>query len=162
MPGVGKNLQDHLGSFVGPFIVNDTISYHPDRDLTLSMYLDFWLRGKGVLNTVGSDSSGFISSSRAIKLGQKHWPDLQVISTNYAVSDTLEKQFEVALNFKPGVLQKYYEKAKGKDSFHFLSILNRPLTRGEILLRSSNPVEQPLIEPKYYDDESDLKTFAES
>ncbi|XP_037035314.1 glucose dehydrogenase [FAD, quinone]-like isoform X2 [Bradysia coprophila] len=162
LPGVGQNLQDHIGAFVGPFVMNDTVSYHPDRDLTLSMFLNFWLRGKGVLNTVGSDASGFISSQRAVQLGEKHWPDIQHITTNYAASDTLIKNFEKAFNYKPNVLPKYYEKARGKDSFHVLSILNRPVTRGEILLKSADPTEHPLIDPKYYDDESDLKTFAES
>lgn len=159
---MGKNLQDHIGSFVGPFIMNDTVSYHPDRDLTLSTFLDFWLRGKGVLNTVGSDASGFVSSSRAVLAGEKHWPDIQYISTGYAVSDSLVNGFEKAFNFKPNVLQKYYEKAKGKDSFHVVPVLNRPVTRGDILLKSADPAEHPLINPKYFDDESDLKTFAES
>lgn len=155
-------MQDHIGSFVGPFILNDTVTFHADRDLTLSTYLDFWLRGKGPLNTVGSDAAGFTSSSRAIKLGQKHWPDIQYISTGYAVSDSLEQGFEKAFNLKPGVLQKYYKKAKGKDSFHIIPILNRPVSTGEILLKSTDPSEHPLIDPKYFDDESDLKTFGES
>lgn len=142
--------------------MNDTVSYHPDRDLTISVFLDYWLRGKGPLNTVGSDASGFISSTRAVKFGEKHWPDIQLITTGYAISDSLEKGFEKAFNFKPNVLQNYYEKAKGKDSFHIIPILNRPLTRGEILLKSTDPSEHPLIDPKYFDDESDLKTFAES
>ncbi len=159
---MGKNLQDHIGSFVGPFIMNDTISYHPDRDLTLSQFLDFWLHGRGVLNTVGSDASGFVSSSRAVAMGEKHWPDIQYITTGYAVSDSLLYGFQNAFNFKPNVLQKYYGKAKGKDSFHIIPILNRPVTRGEILLKSNDPNEHPLIDPKYFDDESDLKTFAES
>lgn len=141
--------------------MNDTISYHPDRDLTFSMYLDYWLRGKGVLNTVGSDTTGFISSSRAIKSGENRWPDIQLISAGSAVGYGHEEGLEATSNLKPGVARKYYEKAKGKDSFIIIPIVNRPATRGEIILKSADPAEHPIIDPKYFENESDLKTLVE-
>lgn len=79
-----------------------------------------------------------------------------------SVYNNYGKDSEHSFNVKPGLLQKFYEFGKGTDSFQIINILNRPLTRGEVRLNSSNPADPPLLDPKYLDNYEDVKVMVES
>jgi len=158
---VGKNLQDHVNTMVGPFIINETVAYNADRDLTPSQWLDFQLNGKGVLSTTGNNAIGFISSSNVKKEGKGHWPDLQYTNGVSSASEGEAQLTEFALNLNDGVLQEFYGKAEGLESFFLVTILNRPVSRGEILLQSKDPQDPPLINPNYFQEKQDMTDFIE-
>ena len=44
---VGKNLQDHVVSHVGPFIVESSAGFLTDRDMTTSVFTDYAESSKG-------------------------------------------------------------------------------------------------------------------
>lgn len=79
-----------------------------------------------------------------------------------SVYNNYGKDSEHSFNVKPGLLQKFYEHGKGADSFQIINILNRPLTRGEVRLNSSNPADPPLLDPKYLENSEDVATLVES
>jgi len=158
---VGKNLQDHISTFIGPFTVNDSISYHMERDHTPSAWTDLYFNGKGVLTSTLIQTTAFWSSSQAKKEGNGHWPDLQLVNLGAAVVDGTGGLYEYAFNIKDGLMEKYYETAKGMDSFSIVVFVNRPYSRGEILLASKDPKDPPLIDPKYFDDPRDLNLLVE-
>lgn len=64
-------------------------------------------------------------------------------------------------DFQPGFVQKYFEPHYGKEAFFFVTTLALPRTRGEVKLRSKDPFEAPLVDPKYFDVPKDLQILAE-
>lgn len=52
-----------------------------------------------------------------------------------------------------------FEKIVYKDAYTILPLLMRPKSKGEILLKSSNPYDAPMIYPNYFDNPEDLKTL---
>lgn len=44
---VGQNLQDHIFAVVGPFLLNQTVSYILDRDTNLKTLVDYFGSGTG-------------------------------------------------------------------------------------------------------------------
>ncbi|ODM94363.1 Glucose dehydrogenase [FAD, quinone] [Orchesella cincta] len=159
---VGKNLQDHVSTSLGPFLINKPISFNMDRDINTNTIADFVLDGRGPLSSTGMQATGFIASSFAKKRGEAHWPDLQWTILGNSVYKNYGKDNEYAFNVKEGYLQKYYRNAQGQDSFQIINILNRPLSRGEVLLKSKDPKDPPLIDPKYFDKADDVKILVES
>jgi len=159
---VGKNLQDHVSTFLGPFLIDKPVSFNMDRDVNTNTIADFVLEGKGPLTTTGVQATAFIPSSRVKRLGEEKWPDLQWVMLGTSVYNNYGKDSEHSFHVKPGLLQKFYEYGKGTDSFQIINILNRPLTRGELLLNSTKPTDPPLMDPKYYENYEDVKTMVES
>lgn len=47
LPGVGQNLQDHVLTLFGPFLLNESISFLTDRDLTYQSVLEYVKNGTG-------------------------------------------------------------------------------------------------------------------
>ena len=58
-------------------------------------------------------------------------------------------------------MKKYFKHAKGRDSFQIITSLARPMSRGEILLKDSNPQSPLIIHPKYFEVDSDLDVLVE-
>lgn len=46
---VGDNLQDHVMSYAGPFIFNESVSFMVDRDLGVGAALEYFLLKTGKL-----------------------------------------------------------------------------------------------------------------
>ncbi|KAH9981721.1 GMC oxidoreductase-domain-containing protein [Russula vinacea] len=44
----------------------------------------------------------------------------------------------------------------------FWSLLHHPFSRGSIHIKSSNPLEHPVIDPHYFEEEYDVRSFAET
>jgi len=44
----------------------------------------------------------------------------------------------------------------------FVSLPNQPFSRGSIHIKSGNPLEHPVIDPHYFEEEYDIRCFAES
>ncbi|MGN8160149.1 GMC family oxidoreductase [Salinisphaera sp. SWV1] len=138
LPGVGRNLQDHLD-----------ISVIDREKTTLSLRLDakfvfleapvalwdYLRHGRGWLTSNVAESGGFISSSDDPTLG-----DLQ-------------------LHFIPTIEQDHGHRMRNTIRYHgyTLRICDlRPGSRGHIGLASADPGADPYIDPNYLDDPHDL------
>jgi len=174
LPSVGKNLQDHVIGLIGPFTIesgassppppNNHFTYLPSRDSSPSDLLQYVGSGSGPLSQAGVMASGFVASNESLVESNGNngiiWPDLQLILLGIPIDqqglDTLAKVY----NLRKDVAQEFYSPVFGKDSFHVMSIVSRPKSRGEILLASADPKVPPLIDPNYYSDPTDvLKTI---
>lgn len=133
-----------------------------DRDINTNTIADFVLDGKGPLTSSGFQATGFVASSFAKKRGETHWPDMQWIMLGNSVYKNYGKDYEFAYNVKSGYLEKFYRNAQGQDSFQVISVLSRPSSRGEVLLKSGDPKVSPLIDPKYFEKYDDAKILVES
>jgi choline dehydrogenase len=134
LPGVGRNLQDH------PAVPIATECAQPISLSTaesLSNVVRYLAVKKGPLTSNVGEAGGFIRSSAALAAA-----DLQYhFAPGYFVEHGFRKIKEHAYTLGPTLLHPY--------------------SRGMITLRSSNPLDAPLIRPNYFEDPRDLETMVE-
>jgi choline dehydrogenase len=125
LPGVGKDLQDHL---------NIPISFYTKEELGIGAWTDQIINDSftewqdkrtGIRTSPWVASGGHVCSRPGVE------PDLQLYG---AISP--HRDYARFLGGQAGVTGH--------------STLQRPNSRGEIKLRSANPIEHPAIDPKYF------------
>lgn len=158
---VGKNLQDHISVYLGPFLLDKPISMLLDRDVNTQTMEEFMKFGTGPVSSTGVEATGLISTKYAIEDGKGDWPDIQYILLGTGIYQRMPQDFAHAFHVDENKLMKYFAHAKGKDSFQIIVSLARPRQTGEMLLKSSDPLDRMLIDPKYLHDERDVKVLVE-
>lgn len=137
LPGVGKNLQDHL---IATLCLHnkqnnslDSAIYFPNVLKNIWQYL---LYKKGPFTSNIAECGGFIRTSEHLSA-----PDIQ-------------------FHFAPSYyLRHSFENPKSGNGFSLGPTLLQPKSRGEVRLVSPNPKNQIEIDPKYYSHEQDLQTM---
>jgi choline dehydrogenase len=137
LPGVGKNLQDHLDAFVT--IKEKTryaVSLSPMSFFKTLVALFQYLFGKrGELTSNVAESGGFIKTRP-----EEPIPDLQLHFV--PVPNSAHAQ-----NLKPFLGYAY----------SLMAYDVRPLSRGEITLQSADPLAYPNIQPNYFSHPRDVE-----
>jgi choline dehydrogenase-like flavoprotein len=123
--GVGANLLDHLLVPLGFDAPNDTL-FAAEKPLELLNYL---IRRRGMLTSNVGEAYGFVKSRAELEL-----PDLELI-------------FAPAPFFAEGLGDPYPGHAVVMGP-----ILLKPYSSGTITLRSSDPNDKPIIDPRYLTD----------
>ena len=121
---VGQNLIDHLVAVLG-FAVGDGSLFAAEKPKELVNYL---LRRRGMLTSNVGEAYGFLRSRPELEL-----PDVELI-------------------FAPA---PFWDEALAEPEGHgvvFGPILVAPESRGQIRLRSADPLAKPVIEPRYLSD----------
>jgi choline dehydrogenase len=134
LPGVGKNLQDHPATAV-VFECTKPVSLASAE--SLSNLLRYLIMKKGPLTSNVAESGAFIKTRPECPV-----PDLQF---HFGVGYFVEHGF-----------QQYDGHA-----FTFGATLLHPYSRGEIRLRSSNPLDSPSIRANYFADSRDMDVLLE-
>ncbi|WP_213572933.1 GMC family oxidoreductase N-terminal domain-containing protein [Rhodococcus sp. USK13] len=124
LPEVGKNLADHLVSFLGYSVDSDSL-YAAEKIPELINYLT---RRRGMLTSNVAEAYGFVRSRDDLPL-----PDLEMI-------------YGPAPFFDEGLIP-----ATGHAAV-IGTILVKPESRGTITLRSADPAAKPIIDPRYLSD----------
>ena len=136
LPGVGKNLQDHI----------DYLSVHKYNSMELigfslkSIFYKFPLEilkyifaKVGMFTSTVAEAGGFIKSRQDIEI-----PDLQ-------------------LHFAPAMVIDHGRTSVWGHGLSCHVCLLRPKSRGEVTLNSSDPFEDPRIDPKFLSHPDDMK-----
>ena len=135
LQGVGKNLQDHIG-VVSQFAATKPITLHRSatKFRTVLAGLQYLLFGTGDAANPPTAGGAFIKSHP-----DKEIPDMQIHYVSIAVPDV-------------------HGRADIPTSHGFSSIVYacRPQSRGHITLKSSDPLDAPLMFPNYLSEEQDL------
>jgi choline dehydrogenase len=126
-PDVGTNLLDHLVVPLGFDVPGDTL-FTAEKPLQLVNYL---VRRRGMLTSNVGEAYGFVKSRPDLKL-----PDLELI-------------FAPAPYFDEGIGDPYTGHAVVMGP-----ILLKPHSIGTITLRSADPKDKPVIEPRYLTDDA--------
>lgn len=156
---VGKSFQDHACTYLGPFFINQSLTFDIDRDnVKLPEYL---AHGTGPLSHAACSAFGFVASDIAKSEGQGDWPDIQIIFSGANICENCDKILSHSFGLQEDTMRKYYRHAKGKDLFTQLVSNARPKARGEIKLRTSDPRMAAIIDPKYLDNDHDIKVTIE-
>lgn len=139
LPGVGKDLQDHL-NIPTSFYTKTPMGIGAWTEATLSGSFKEWNEHRsGIRTSPWVAASGHVCSRPGVE------PDLQLY----------------------GAISPHRDYARflgGRSGITGHATLQRPNSRGEIALRSADPLENPAIDPRYFiSDESgeDLATMVE-
>lgn len=124
LPAVGENLLDHLVSLLGYSVESDSL-FAAEKIPELVNYL---ARRRGMLTSNVGEAYGFVRSRAELEL-----PDLELI-------------FAPAPFFDEGLI------AHPAHAVGLGTILLKPESTGKISLRSADPADKPIIDPRYLSD----------
>lgn len=126
-PDVGSNLLDHLIAPMGFDVPDDTL-FTAEKPLQL---VNYFVRRRGMLTSNVGEAYGFVRSRPNLEL-----PDLELI-------------FAPAPYFEEGIGDPYDGHAVVMGP-----ILLKPHSHGTITLRSADPKDKPVIDPRYLTDDA--------
>ena len=135
LPGVGKNLQDHLEVYIQHECKKPVTLIKLFNNPILKIYHGalWFLFKQGLLAHSHLEMGGFVRSSKDFK-----HPNIQ-------------------FHFFPSLVINHGLKNPKNHSFQFHASPNRPTSRGFVKLRSNNPYDSPKIQFNYLETESDRK-----
>ncbi len=140
VPGVGKNLQDHLMVPLRYLATKDT-GHRSTATHFFKGMIDEYLFNKGWFGKTFLEGGAFVKSDPSRPI-----PDLQFHSIPWAYPEPNDDGPE------DPVISKEH-------SFTILPGLIYPRSRGEVRLASSDPMAAPAIDPHYFEDDDDVKTL---
>jgi choline dehydrogenase len=133
LPGVGKNLQDHLQAGV-VYACKEAVTLETAQ--SFSSIFNYLTRKQGPLTSNIAEAGGFV----------KTHPDL-------AAPD-------IQFHFAPAYFLRHgLDNPKKGYGFSVGATVLRPESRGEISLRSGNPLAHPIIHANYFSEQRDMATF---
>ncbi len=135
LPGVGQNLQDHL-DFILAYKSKDKDNFGigPSATLNLIKQILQWRKdGTGMIATPFAEGAGFLKTD----------PDLD--------------RPDIQLHFVISVVDDHARKLHWGHGFSCHVCCLRPHSRGEVFLRSGDPMAAPGIDPKFLSDPRDLQ-----
>jgi choline dehydrogenase len=136
LPGVGKNLQDHIHGAVKHNCLEPVSLYSVMHPLHLPRHMAYYMMThKGPCATMGLETLAFVKT-RTDSVA----PDLE-----YHFAPVLYADHGRKLIFRHGFMA-YYN-------------VQRPEARGEITLKSADPLAHPAIQPNYLQNEHDLSVL---
>ena len=137
--GIGQNLQDHLGIDylfeANAKSLNRTLSSWSGRFRSLVNYIAF---KKGPFALSVNQGGGFVNWK-----SRNEWPNLQIYFNPLTYSIK-----------RPG--KRMLLRPDKLDGFAIGFQPCRPESRGEVYLNSSNPMDSPIIDPKFLSSEKDI------
>ncbi|XP_045535771.1 glucose dehydrogenase [FAD, quinone]-like [Papilio machaon] len=152
LPGVGKNLQDHM------ILTIPVFSNEPGYENIEEKYLDVALYA---YNRTGSWAQTSIADILAFFAKGKNAliPDFQSHLVIFPRNSTRAKNYFSI--YKEPIAQTFANLIEKHSIYIFQFNLLHPYSRGNISLSSNNPFDSPLIYPNYFDDTRDLDAAVE-
>ena len=139
LPGVGENLQDHLNTSIKYECLKPVTLYGADRfPKNVMIGLEYFLFKTGAGATMHTEAGCFIKASAESKL-----PDIQH-------------------HFIPILVYDNGRTPPDRHGFQCHVCPVRPVSRGYLKLRSSDPTQAPIIQPNCMQAEADLALMIES
>lgn len=139
LPGVGKNLQDHVDALVvNHFDDSSLLALRPKSLIHHTKGLwHYWQQKRGILTSPVAESGGFIKSSPDLER-----PDLQ-------------------LHFIPGAMDDHGRNNKMLTNYGVSMhvCLLRPESRGEVTLNSNSPTDKAVITTNMLSEKRDMETM---
>ncbi|XP_076333084.1 glucose dehydrogenase [FAD, quinone]-like [Tachypleus tridentatus] len=158
---VGLNLQDHIYPGVLAYLVDYPVSAVQSRIFTAENIFRYFAFSDGPLTLLGGvEGLGFIKTKYANS--SDDFPDVEVHFLSGSYGADAGHVFRGSQGINDELWQKVYLEFLEKDSFSLFPVLLRPRSRGFIKLRSSNPYDPPIIDPRYLTDERDVFTMVDS
>ena len=146
---VGQNLQDHQMAFMFTRI-NSPISITTNLQDSFLSKIKYNLFGTGPLSVGGADGSGFFYIDET-KRG-KTYADIQFILFSVFIDGNYFK-------FRDDVAKEHLAPTPNEDGFNIVVSPTHPKSRGTIKLKTTDPFDYPVLDPKYLTDKRDIDEF---
>jgi choline dehydrogenase len=134
LPGVGLNLQDHLGTFLRNEITVPCSLYGATPEQLAAVQAEYETTRQGLFTSNIAEAGLFLDP-----IGHDGPPSLQGFFLPYCLTEAPLDAFQPYCH---GITVAFY--------------VNRPASRGRITLASADPLDQPLIDPAYLSGPADL------
>ncbi|KAH6938066.1 hypothetical protein HPB50_006644 [Hyalomma asiaticum] len=151
---VGENMYDHVtvNGIAASSTENIQINYYP-----LYAWLEYALFGSGALShAYGVECVAFLSTPGA----DPTVPNIQFLLVNLNPT-TVEAGYIASLIGISQIGEYYYKQKQGQNAFMIVPILLHPKSSGFIRLKSTDPEEQPIIDPQFLSNAADIDTLVE-
>ncbi|XP_054004393.1 glucose dehydrogenase [FAD, quinone]-like isoform X2 [Hylaeus anthracinus] len=161
LPGVGQNLQDHVGMSGLTYLVDPPEDYKGDYPFTFNVptsitpkaAMDFAMNRSGPFySSVFTEAIAFVNTKYAN--ASDDYPDVQFLLSpdadiNNACLDGLKQnENEFHESWCDDILHRY--------AYSVTALLLRPRSAGYVKLRSTDPQEHPILVSNYFKDTHDL------
>ncbi|XP_076334605.1 glucose dehydrogenase [FAD, quinone]-like isoform X2 [Tachypleus tridentatus] len=158
---VGKNLHDHVGAAGIHFLIDQQISIIPTRFTRPAIVQSFFLYGKGPLTMLGGvEGLGFIRTG--FSNSSDDYPDSEIHFISSSPSSDGGRTIRKVQGVGETLWKQVYQPYLYRDSFSMYPVLLRPKSRGYIKLRSADPHNPPVINPRYLTHPDDIRTLVEA
>ena len=160
-PGVGENLQDHIGTGGLHFLTSAPVTVVMPRVYVAKSFTQFSTLGIGPLTMLGGlDGLGFISTKFANQTDD--WPDVEIHFIPSCPSSDGGEAVRKAMGMRDEVFDRAYNPHLYDDAYSYYPVLLRPKSRGHIRLRSNNPHDMPVIQPNYLSHPDDVRVLVDA
>lgn len=165
-PGVGENLQDHIASGGGSYLItnplsNETLSIIAPKVMQVESIREFVFNQRGPLYAMPAcEVMAFINTKYQDPRIDR--PDVQLFMASFADNSDGGLFGKRGSGISDDYYAEVYEKILFKDAFMILPLLMRPKSRGRILLKDKDPETYPLIYPNYFNHSRDIEIMVSS
>ena len=145
LPGVGRNLQDHIVLGLSYTTRHPEFSYPHCDWKTINCDWTNEMRSQWETSRKGPGVSSSIGVAHFFKTNER----VSTANMQYVVSNLrMETTSDGAIHWKPGMLPVLHSQ--------------HPLSCGRLTLRSNNPLEDPIIELNYFAEPSEIREFIDA
>ncbi|GFU63133.1 glucose dehydrogenase [Trichonephila clavipes] len=145
-------MQDHCSAVVS-FELKDKIESIGAKQLETSNIFEYVTSKSGPLASAqGVNAIAFLKQKN--HTGPADQPDIQMYFLEASAAP-----LKSGLNIKPEYYEAIYAPYENKPLYCCVSQILRPKSRGEVTLRSADPHDPPIIDPKYFSDPDDFEVI---
>ncbi len=155
---VGRNLHDHLMFAGQKYVIPEA------WPLTRGKNEGWWKRFRrdvlhiySVENAIRTVSHGYVRTPNQPSTDPT--PHIQIQLLNSLLGSQVHSVHVEHTNLKPEVFEALHKGMEGKNGFFFLIVLLQTKSIGYVRLNSTDPLEQPEIEPNYLADPNDISSM---
>eukprot|EP01084_Bolivina_argentea_P229454 387266_1 len=161
IPGVGKNLQDHMMSGIRVRVPDSVPLLNMKEGKSLKTLGEYFLNGTGWLSTITCDAQLFCKSETAKKMGMKG-NDIQLIMCPAGADGDLTSAEHQKYHSAEGNSLYYdFGKEENRHSALGLVLTLHNSSVGEITLRNNKPLEYPIINLEYLNTDYDKEMYVD-
>lgn len=159
LPGVGRNMYDHMSHFGPTFIVNTTHSSLNAQLISLPAVKQLF-QGQGILTTIGGvEALNFIKTPNSRE--PVDFPDAELVFVSGSLASDQGSGLRSGIRLTQSLYNTVYKPLESTaiDQWSVLVLLFHPLSKGYMELKNSNPFHWPRFYMNYFQHEEDVETI---
>ncbi|XP_020294039.1 glucose dehydrogenase [FAD, quinone]-like isoform X2 [Pseudomyrmex gracilis] len=156
---VGQFLVDHVLTGLDLVVLNTSLGLNLFDILNPISAINYFLFGEGPWTSAGIEVLGSFYS--ALHTNKSAPPDLQLMVLPLGASEDHGFILKNTIGISDEVYNEYFASLSYENTVTIAPVLLHPKSNGEIQLRSNDPADKPLIDPKYLSNKDDIDTLVE-
>ncbi|XP_029172703.1 glucose dehydrogenase [FAD, quinone]-like [Nylanderia fulva] len=156
---VGQTLMDHILTGLDLITLNTSLGLDLSDIFNPMSIFNYFLFGRGPWTSAGIEVIGTFHS--ALNTNKSTLPDLQLMVLPLGAAKDCTLSLKRTIGFSNEIYNKYFASFLHENTVTIAPVLLHPKSSGELLLQSSNPFDEPLIDPKYLSNKEDIDTLVE-